>query len=135
MVKQGSLTTGSSPVDMVNAVVYDEFGREQYKYLPFSANNAGSNPSVNDGLFKANPFQQQAQFYNNQLTGQPGETSVGSNSLNWAYGQTIFEASPLTAYRKALHQAPIGWVLMHRSMKPTVALLKSSIISILPPMT
>ncbi len=94
---------------MVSAVVYDEFGREQYKYLPFGANNAGSNPSINDGLFKANPFQQQAQFYNNQLTGQSGETNVGPNNLNWAYGQTTFEASPLNRVQETF--APgVSWV-------------------------
>ena len=102
VVKKGSLvtnpanpTSSAGAVDLVSAVVYDEFSREQRKYLPFGANNAGSNPNINDGLFKLNPFQQQAQFYNTQLTGQPGETNVGPNSLNWAYGQTNFEASPL----------------------------------------
>jgi RHS repeat-associated protein len=101
VVKQGSLTTGSSPVDLVSPVVYDEFGREKYQYLPFAANNASSNASINDGLFKLNPFQQQAQFYNTQLTGQAGETNVGPNNLNWAYGQTTFEASPLNRVQES----------------------------------
>ncbi|NII28882.1 hypothetical protein HB364_27640 [Pseudoflavitalea sp. X16] len=101
VVKQGSLTTGSSPVDLVSPVIYDEFGREKYKYLPFAANNAGSNGSISDGLFKLNPFQQQVQFYNAQLTGQSGETNVGSNSLNWAYSQTAFEASPLNRVQES----------------------------------
>jgi RHS repeat-associated protein len=101
VVKNGSLTTGSAPVDMVSAVVYDEFGRERYKYLPFAANNAGSNSSINDGLFKLNPFAQQVQFYNSQLTGQPGETNVGVNQLNWAYGRTDFEASPLNRVQES----------------------------------
>jgi RHS repeat-associated protein len=109
VVKQGSLATGNNPVDLVSAVTYDEFGREQYKYLPSPANNAGSNPSINDGFFKANPFQQQAQFYNAQLSSQPGETNVGPNSLNWAYGQTTFEASPLNRAQEAF--APgTNWV-------------------------
>ncbi|WP_315815916.1 DUF6443 domain-containing protein [Paraflavitalea speifideaquila] len=95
VVKQGSLTTGSSPVDMVSAITYDEFGREKYKYLPSPANNAGANTSINDGFFKLNPFPQQVQFYNSQLDGQAGETNVGPNSRNWAYGQTKFESSPL----------------------------------------
>ena len=95
VVKQGSLTTGNSPVDLVSPVVYDEFGREKYKYLPFSANNAGSNTSIGDGFFKINPFQQQVQFYNTQLAGQTGETNINGTGLNWAYGQTTFEASPL----------------------------------------
>jgi RHS repeat-associated protein len=104
VVKKGSLITGGDSADMVSAVVYDEFGREQLKYLPFAANNAGSNTSTKDGLFKLNPFPQQVQFYNNQLTGQPGETNVanvGGNQLNWAYGQTSFEASPLNRIQEA----------------------------------
>ncbi len=95
VVKQGSLTTGSSPVDLVSANKYDDFGREQQKYLPFIANTTGGNTSTSDGLFKINPFQQQVAFYNTQLAGQIGETNVGAGSLNWAYGQTTFEASPL----------------------------------------
>ncbi|NII27332.1 hypothetical protein HB364_19740 [Pseudoflavitalea sp. X16] len=101
VVKQGSITSGNSPVDLVSPVVYDEFGREKYKYLPFAANNTGSNVSISDGLFKLNPIQQQVQFYNNQLTSQAGETNVGPNSLNWAYGQTTFEASPLNRVQES----------------------------------
>jgi YD repeat-containing protein len=98
VVKKGSLITGGDSADLVSAVVYDEFGRETYKYLSFAANNAGSNTSIKDGQFKLNPFPQQVQFYNTQLDGQPGETNVaniGGNQLNWAYGQTTFETSPL----------------------------------------
>jgi len=109
VVKKGSRITNGDSADLVSAVVYDEFGREQYKYLPFTANNAGSNTSINDGRFKLNPFQQQAQFYNAQLTGQTGETNVGPNSLNWAYGQTNFEASPLNRVQETF--APgASWV-------------------------
>ncbi len=95
VVKQGSLTTGSSPVDLVSANKYDDFGREQQQYLPFGANATGGNTSTSDGLFKINPFQQQVAFYNTQLAGQSVETNVGAGSLNWAYGQTTFESSPL----------------------------------------
>ena len=101
VVKQGSLITGSSPVDLVSPVVYDEFGREQYKYLPFGANNAGGNGAISNGSFKLNPFQQQVQFYNTQLAGQAGETNVGANGLNWAYSQTTFEASPLNRVQES----------------------------------
>ncbi|WP_315824043.1 DUF6443 domain-containing protein [Paraflavitalea speifideaquila] len=108
VIKQGSLTTGSNPIDMVSAITYDEWGREQYKYLPFAANNAGSNTSVNDGEFKLNPFQQQVQFFNTQLAGQAGEVNIGPDNLNWAYSQTNFEVSPLTAYRNPLPLAAVG---------------------------
>ncbi|MDF2187141.1 DUF6443 domain-containing protein [Paraflavitalea sp. CAU 1676] len=109
VVKNGSLNTDSAnlnasdqAVDLVSAVTYDEFGREKYKYLPFAA-------ATNDGLFKLSPFQQQVQFYNNHLSGQTAETNVGMQGLNWAYGQTTFEASPLNRVQEAF--APgASWV-------------------------
>lgn len=109
VTKKGSLATGGTAVDMVGTVEYDQFGREQFKYLPFAANSAGGNASINDGLFKLNPFEQQAQFYNTQLSGQPGETNVGGSGLNWAYSQTVFEASLLNKVEKVLPQG-ISWV-------------------------
>ena len=85
VVKQGSLPTGETARDMVSAIVYDPFSREQYKYLPFAANNTGGNTSISDGLFKFNPFHQDSVFSKAQY---PGETHY--------YGQTVFEASPLS---------------------------------------
>jgi RHS repeat-associated protein len=95
VVKQGSLMTGSSATDIVMATEYDQFGRQLVSYLPFAAGNTGGNTSITDGLFKYNPFQQQIAFYNQQLSGQFGETNVGASNRNWAYTQTNFEASPL----------------------------------------
>ncbi len=73
VIKQGSLETGSTATDLANAVVYDGFGREEYKYLLSPANNTGGNTHISDGLFKLNPFQQQATFMNQQY-GSQGET-------------------------------------------------------------
>lgn len=84
VIRKGSLVTGDTARDMVSAIVYDNYGREQYKYLPFAANNTGSNSSISDGAFKLNPFQQDSAFNKTQF---PGET--------YYYGQTNFEASPL----------------------------------------
>ena len=95
VVKQGSYPTGGTAVDMVSPVLYDEFGREVYKYLPSPANNTGGNSAINDGKFKLNPFAQQVAFYNAQLAGQSGETNIAPNNLNWAYSKTNFEPSPL----------------------------------------
>ncbi|PZR04282.1 MAG: hypothetical protein DI539_25660, partial [Flavobacterium psychrophilum] len=103
VIKQGSLTTGSSLVDLVSPVVYDEFGREKYKYEPFAAN------ASSDGLFKLDPFLQQVQFYNTQLSGQSGETHAGNHNLNWAYSQTIFESSPLNRTREVFSPG-VNWV-------------------------
>jgi RHS repeat-associated protein len=99
IVRKGSLTTdpvnpgsSSAAVDMISPVVYDVLGREQYKYLPFAS--TATDASKNTGLFKSNPFQQQVSFYNTQLSGQTGETNVGTDNLNWAYSKTVFDGSP-----------------------------------------
>jgi RHS repeat-associated protein len=90
--KQGSLPTGSTGTDMVNAVVYDEFGRQQYEYLSAPANNTGGNTSIADGLFKLNPFQQQAAFMQQQY---------GNQNETFYYGHKVFELSPLNRVAKS----------------------------------
>jgi RHS repeat-associated protein len=84
--RQGSMVTGQSATDLVSPVIYDAFGRESYKYLPFAANTTGGNTSINDGAFKTNPFQQDSVFNQAQF-GAQGET--------YFYGKTNFESSPL----------------------------------------
>jgi RHS repeat-associated protein len=90
VVKQGSMVTTdianvntdiANAKDLVTPVLYDAFGREQYKFLPFAA-------STGDGLFKTNPFVQQSGFIANQYIGQ-------GNDGQYGYSQTVFEASPL----------------------------------------
>lgn len=83
VAKQGSLATDYNPIDVITPVVYDGYGREVYKYLPFAAKNINDNITLNDGLFKSNPFQQQAGFASGQY---PGET--------YYYGQISYEQSP-----------------------------------------
>src|SRR5690348_4200126 len=68
VVKQGSLVTNGSGIDLVSAVLYDGFGRESNKYLPFAANTAAGNTSVNDGIYKLNSFHQQSSFSTNQYS-------------------------------------------------------------------
>lgn len=84
VVKKGSLTTGGVATDLVIPVVYDSNGRISYEYLPFAANNVGGNTSINDGLFKFNPFQQDSVFNKGQFTGE-----------TYYYSKTNFEHSPL----------------------------------------
>jgi RHS repeat-associated protein len=69
--------------DMVTPNIYDNLGREQYKYLPFVANNTGGNSSINNGNCKLNPFQEDSTFSKAQY---PGET--------YFYRYTNFETSP-----------------------------------------
>ena len=49
--------------DMVAPVIYDEFGRESFQYLPYAA-------TANDGYFKENPFVEQQSFMQRQYVGQ-----------------------------------------------------------------
>lgn len=96
VIKKGSLVTGGSPLDFVEAANFDEFGRERLNYLPFAANDAfiytGNTPpvtgsknlSVDDGNFKINPFQQQRKFGEAQYTGE-----------SYFYSTTTYDGSPL----------------------------------------
>ena len=65
--------------DIVTPVVYDEYGREHKKYLPFA------NPSQN-GRSVSSPMVGQASYY---------KSLYGSADGNAAYSETVFENSPL----------------------------------------
>ncbi|MEO6230421.1 MAG: DUF6443 domain-containing protein [Ferruginibacter sp.] len=81
VVKKGSLS-GSVYADMVSPVVYDNFGKEVQKYLPYVS------PSSH-GFYKTNTLTEQNAFYvgaSSPITGQ-GET--------FFYGKTDIEPSPL----------------------------------------
>lgn len=82
--KKGALKTGDSALDLVVPIVYDEFGRETFKYLPFAANQAGGNTSLNDGKFKLNPFQQDSVFTNSIF-----------NDETFFYAKKVYDGSPL----------------------------------------
>ncbi|HEV2478845.1 MAG TPA: DUF6443 domain-containing protein, partial [Puia sp.] len=93
-----SVRKAASPAgnDMVVAHCYDPTsGLELFRYLAFTANVATTGDVTNDGNFKTDAFQQQTAFYNTYLSGQTGETNVGTGGANWAYDQTNYEASPL----------------------------------------
>ena len=80
--------------DIVAPVVYDEFGREQYKFLPYTSPTASS--SGNPGQFKMNPFTEQGYFYTNTYkTEQPALANE-----EFFYSKTNFEPSPLNRMDK-----------------------------------
>jgi len=87
-----TVAKGVSPngFDMVSPVVYDAFGRELFKYLPFVS--TGSN-----GNFKTDPFTEQ----NNFMKGMYNPTNDVTNGEKYFYGQTDYEASPLNRVTKA----------------------------------
>ncbi|PSL47422.1 RHS repeat-associated protein [Chitinophaga niastensis] len=77
-------------VDMVTPVIYDPFGREQFKYLPYAQQSG----NTNDGKFKTDPFNSQQTFYQNAVL-NPG---VKGESI--FYSQVEYEASPLNRVLK-----------------------------------
>jgi RHS repeat-associated protein len=106
VVKQGSSITNSNVyTDVITANVYDELGRVTYKFLPTIANNIGGNPSINDGAFKLNPFQQQKEFYSSSNANNP----IKGQGESYFYSQTDFEASPLNRPTKSFAQGN-NWV-------------------------
>lgn len=73
-----------SQTDVVAPMVYDEFGREAYKFLPYTS-------TTTTGALQLNPFTAQAGFYGSTyVTEQPAFTGEG-----YYYSHTNFEASPL----------------------------------------
>ncbi|WP_430898173.1 MULTISPECIES: DUF6443 domain-containing protein [unclassified Paraflavitalea] len=107
VTKLGSLETGGSSADLVAANVYDDYGREVYKYLPFAANTTAGNASLTDGGFKANPFQQQEVFMQGMYSSQ-GET--------YYYGKTEFENSPMQRVTRAMSPGN-NWVGANRGIR------------------
>lgn len=78
-------------LDIVAPVVYDEFGREKYKYLPYTSGNTGG---FNTDPFAAaiySPSSSDASALKNLY---PGESVF--------YSQTDYEASPLSRVEKTM---------------------------------
>lgn len=70
--------------DLIIPVVYDQMGREQFKYLPFVSNIVQLGDTTNNGSFKITAFQQDSVFNKVQFSGE-----------SYYYGQSDFEKSPL----------------------------------------
>lgn len=77
-------TSATDAKDLVSPVVYDAFGREVRKYLPYAAPTAS-------GSFKLDPFGQQADFYSDANATSP----IKGQGYTFYYGKTEYEASPL----------------------------------------
>jgi RHS repeat-associated protein len=86
-VSKGASASGK---DLVVPFVYDAYGREQYRYLPYAQQTA----NTNDGKFKADPFNSQQSFYQNS-TLNPG---IAGESIY--YSQVEYESSPLNRVLK-----------------------------------
>ncbi|WP_218150427.1 DUF6443 domain-containing protein [Chitinophaga arvensicola] len=79
-----SLSTGGK--DIVAPIVYDDFGRESFKYLPYVPKSG----NTNDGKFKTDPFNTQKAFYQDTIL------SPSATGESIYYSQQEFEASPLS---------------------------------------
>lgn len=89
VIKQGSLVSGSTAVDLVSPVAYDQFGREAQRYLSYAA-------GASDGLYKTNPLTAQNGFYSG-----PASPIIGQGESVF-YEQTQYEASPLNRVTKQM---------------------------------
>ena len=102
--------SSSNAVDMVKAYDYDQYGRQTYFYVPFASTAvSGASGQINDGSFKFNPFQQQAQFM---------QTQYSSQGENWFYGQANYEPSPLNR-QVELFAAGNNWAGTSGNADPT----------------
>jgi RHS repeat-associated protein len=77
-IQEVAMKASPAENDVVTMHVYDAFGREPLKYLPYTS-------PTSDGNYKTDPFSEQLAFNTAQF---PGEQSFGS--------ETVFEASPLS---------------------------------------
>lgn len=93
-IQELSVKQSPSSKDVVQPVVYDEFGREPVKYLPFT--------SGNDGWFKSGFRPRESPEYeqstNPQYEFYQSTSKVAVDAK--PYAETIFEAGPLNRVRK-----------------------------------
>ncbi len=83
VIKQGSLATATKASgDLVSPVVYDVFGRETDKYLPYVA-------ASSDGLYKESALAAQNSFY------LSAASPIAGQGEQYFYSRTTFEPSPL----------------------------------------
>jgi Domain of unknown function (DUF6443) len=99
--------------DLVSFNLYDPFGRETVKPLPFaSSQTPGGNEITNDGLFKSNAINQIGAFYSDA---NPNTPIKGQGDQNYTYEQIIFESSPLNRITKTLAPGS-NWVGANRGI-------------------
>jgi YD repeat-containing protein len=88
VVKKGSLSSDGYK-DLVAPVVYDAFGREAEKYLPYAASSI-------DGLWKPDALAAQNGFYSG------ASSPVAGQGESFFHAKTEFEASPLNRVTKSM---------------------------------
>ncbi len=81
------ITPGATPKDIIAPVLYDAYGREVYKYLPYVPTTG----VTDDGSFRQDAFTDQKNFYQNIY---PSEQPAYTGEKVY-YSQTNYEPSPL----------------------------------------
>jgi hypothetical protein len=79
-IQQVTWEGSPSKLDVIQPVVYDAFGREERKYLPYADTTSGN------GAYKDGALAYHAKFYK----------KMGFSQNDSTYARTIFEASPLS---------------------------------------
>jgi RHS repeat-associated protein len=77
-----------SKKDVMSPVVYNQFGQEEYKFLPYTGGS--------DGSFKTNAFSAQKAFYNTTIP--PSEPAYSNEQFY--YSHIDYESSPLNRISK-----------------------------------
>ena len=88
-VQSVSKGTSYSGKDLVAPVVYDVYGREVYKYLPYAATGT-------DGSYKTTSIADQNSFYSDANANSP----IKGQGETYYYAQTDYEPSPLNRVQK-----------------------------------
>src|ERR1044072_6309521 len=105
VIKQGAQLTNGQLADMVNMQVYDEYGREVRRYLPFVSTGSS-------GVIKYDPFRQQTDFYKSSNQNSP----LYNQNETFFYGKTEFEASPLNRVERT-YAPGNSWVNQGKGIK------------------
>lgn len=112
--------------DIVVPYVFDEFGRDQFQYLPYTPQSG----NVNDGKFKTDAFTGQASFYRNAAL---NPTLEGDHIY---YSRKEFEQSPLNRALKVYHPGD-SWAdkpveMQYKVNLPTDSVLMWKMVAQLP---
>ncbi|MCT4644078.1 MAG: RHS repeat-associated core domain-containing protein, partial [Carboxylicivirga sp.] len=87
-----SVAAGPNEQDIVQPIVYDAFGRERYKLLPYAMGHANNKGAVRNNPDMSHP--------STTYTGSEHQTFYNTHEQNtsdklYAYSEVVFEASPL----------------------------------------
>lgn len=104
VARQGSMRSGKAATDLVSPLVYDGFGREVRKYLPYASQQKA-------GDFKTDPFEEQAVFYGDNANGP-----LKNQGESFYYSKIEFEHSPLNRVDGS-YAAGNSWVHEGRGIK------------------